>query len=56
MTRSSSVGGKHEKTEPMGSALMPPGEREMYHHQASGIDDELTAMINRFNVDEALRL
>ncbi|KAI3440122.1 uncharacterized protein J3R85_003978 [Psidium guajava] len=56
MTGSSSVGGKHERTEPIRLALMPLREGEMYHHQASGIDDELTAMINQFNVDEALEL
>ncbi|KAI3443296.1 uncharacterized protein J3R85_000227 [Psidium guajava] len=50
---SSSVGGKHEKTEPMEPALMSLEEEEMYHHQTSGIDDELTAMINQFDVDEA---
>ena len=56
MTGSSSVGGKHEKTKPIGATLMPPEEGERYHHQASGIDDELTAMINQFNIDEALGL
>ena len=53
ITGSSSVGAGYTKTNATGSASIPPGEGEMYHHQASGIDDELTAMINQFNVNEA---
>ncbi|KAI3442915.1 SANT domain-containing protein [Psidium guajava] len=56
ITGSSSVGAGYKKTNSTGSASIPPGEGEMYHHQASGIDDELTAMINQFNVYEALGL
>ena len=51
---SSSVRGMNEKTIPMGSVPMPPVEEGMmYHHQAGDIDDELVAMINQFDVDEA---
>ncbi|KAI3436896.1 uncharacterized protein J3R85_005933 [Psidium guajava] len=56
ITESSSIGAGYKKTNATGSASIPSGEGEMYHHQASGIDNELTAMINQFNVDEALVL
>ncbi|KAI3411326.1 Peptidase A1 domain-containing protein [Psidium guajava] len=52
IARSSSVGARYEKTETMGPAWMP-SEEERYHHQASGIDDEITAMISQFDSNEA---
>ena len=50
---SSSVGSRYEKTETMGPAWMPSEEEVRYHHQASGIGDELAAMIRQFDADEA---
>ncbi|KAI3434289.1 Glutaredoxin domain-containing protein [Psidium guajava] len=50
---SSSVGSRYENTETMGPAWMPSEEEVRYHHQASGIGDELASMIRQFDADEA---